>query len=68
MTMIAAAAVANITGGFLAPADHASIGASTAIFAGIGLLTALRQDWTPARWREVGAPSCRSPVVSCCLP
>jgi membrane associated rhomboid family serine protease len=52
MSMIAAAAVANVTGGFLAPADHASIGASTAIFAGIGLLTALRQDWTPSRWRD----------------
>jgi membrane associated rhomboid family serine protease len=52
LAMIAAAAVANLAGAGLAAAGHVSIGASTAVFAGLGLLTALRQDWTPARWRE----------------
>ena len=52
LAMVAAAAAANLAGAALAAPDHVSIGASTAIFAGLGLLTALRQEWTPARWRE----------------
>jgi len=52
LAMVAAASVANLAGAVLAAPDHASIGASTAVFAGIGLLTALRQEWTPARWRD----------------
>jgi len=52
LAMVAAAAAANLAGAVLAAPAHVSIGASTAIFAGLGLLTALRQEWTPARWRE----------------
>ena len=41
--MIAAGAAGNVVNAVLQPAAHSSIGASTAIFAGLGLLTALRQ-------------------------
>ena len=36
LAMVAAASVANLAGAVLADPDHASIGASTAVFAGIG--------------------------------
>jgi len=42
--MIAAGAAGNVVNAVLQPATHTSIGASTAIFAGLGLLTALRQS------------------------
>jgi len=51
--MIAAGTAGNLVNAVLQPAAHTSIGASTAIFAGLGLLTALRQSGAGSR-RAVG--------------
>ncbi|MGI9373985.1 MAG: rhomboid family intramembrane serine protease [Hyphomicrobiales bacterium] len=43
--MVVFGAIGNFINALVQPQTHSSIGASTAIFAGLGLLTALRQDW-----------------------
>ncbi len=43
--MVVFGALGNFINAIVQPQTHSSIGASTAIFAGLGLLTALRQDW-----------------------
>lgn len=43
LAMLAAGTAGNVLSAFVRSAEHTSIGASTAIFAGIGLLAALRQ-------------------------
>ena len=43
LAMVAAGAVGNVLSALVRSPEHASIGASTAIFAGIGLLAALQQ-------------------------
>ncbi|MFO1090071.1 MAG: rhomboid family intramembrane serine protease [Hyphomicrobiales bacterium] len=52
LAMIVAATAGNLVNAALTAPGHATIGASTAIFAGLGLLTALRQDWRRDSWRE----------------
>jgi len=44
-SMLALGALGNGFNAMVQPGSHNSIGASTAVFAGLGLLTALRQDW-----------------------
>ncbi len=46
LSMLVAGIGGNLLNAFLQPPTHGSIGASTAIFAGLGLLVALRQTWT----------------------
>ncbi len=52
-------AVANLLEGLLGPADHRAVGASTAVFASLGLMSAyawrMRQRW-PQRWPQRWAP------------
>ena len=45
LSMVAAGAAGNVLNALLQSSAHTSIGASTAIFAGIGILAALRQVW-----------------------
>jgi membrane associated rhomboid family serine protease len=45
LSMVLAGAAGNYVAALLHTADHTSIGASTAIFAGLGVLTALQQIW-----------------------
>jgi rhomboid protease GluP len=47
LAVVAAGAAGNALNALVRPAVHTSIGASTAIFAAIGLLAALRQNWRP---------------------
>jgi len=49
LSMVAAGAAGNALNAFVHSPSHTSIGASTAIFAGLGLLAALRQVWRPDR-------------------
>lgn len=49
LSMVTAGAVGNALNAFVHSPSHTSIGASTAIFAGLGLLAALRQVWRPDR-------------------
>ncbi len=49
-TMIGAGTLGNVVNAIVQPGSHTSIGASTALFAGVGLLAALRQsDYAKAR-------------------
>jgi len=57
--VLVAASVANLVNGFLQPADHVSAGASTAVFATLGLLSAYswrRRKDDRARWAWRWAP------------
>jgi membrane associated rhomboid family serine protease len=47
--VVTAGAAGNALNALVRPAFDTSIGASTAIFAAVGLLAALRQNWRPAR-------------------
>ena len=49
LAVIAGGAAGNALDILVRPASHTMIGASTAIFAGIGLLSALRYNWRPGR-------------------
>ena len=49
LAVVAAGAAGNALNALVRPAIHTSIGASTAIFAAVGLLAALRQDWRHGR-------------------
>jgi rhomboid protease GluP len=49
LAVVAAGAAGNALNALVRPAFHTSIGASTAIFAAVGLLAALRQSWRPRR-------------------
>ena len=49
LAVVAAGAAGNALNALVRPAFHTSIGASTAIFAAVGLLAALRQNWRPGR-------------------
>jgi rhomboid protease GluP len=49
LTVLAAGSAGNMLNALVRPALHTSIGASTAIFAAVGLLAALRQDWRSGR-------------------
>lgn len=49
LSMVVAGSVGNALNALVHSPAHTSIGASTAIFAGVGLLAALRQVWRPAR-------------------
>ena len=49
LAVIAGGAAGNALDILVRPASHTVIGASTAIFAGIGLLSALRYKWRPDR-------------------
>ena len=49
LAVVAAGAAGNALNALVRPEFHTSIGASTAIFAAIGLLAALRQKWQPGR-------------------
>jgi membrane associated rhomboid family serine protease len=51
LAMIAAGAAGNVFNALLQSPQHGSIGASTAIFAGLGLLVALRLVWRADRSR-----------------
>ena len=58
-SVLVAAAAANLLGAFLAPATHSSIGASTAVFATLGLLAAYawwRRRDAGDRWAYRWAP------------
>jgi len=61
LSMVAAGAAGNALNALVQSPMHTSIGASTAIFAGLGLLAALRQVWrrdraisTLRRWAPLG--------------
>ena len=47
LAVVAAGAAGNVLNALVRPAFDTSIGASTAIFAAVGLLAALRQNWRP---------------------
>jgi len=49
LAVVAGGAAGNALNALIRPASFTSIGASTAIFAAIGLLAALRQNWRPRR-------------------
>ena len=49
LAVVAAGAAGNALNALVRPAFDTSIGASTAIFAAVGLLAALRQNWRPGR-------------------
>ena len=49
LAVVAAGAAGNALNALVRPEFHTSIGASTAIFAAVGLLAALRQKWRPGR-------------------
>ena len=49
LAVVAAGAAGNALNALVRPAFHTSIGASTAIFAAVGLLAALRQKRRPGR-------------------
>ena len=49
LAVIAGGAAGNALDILVRPASHTVIGASTAIFAGVGLLSALRYNWRPGR-------------------
>ena len=51
LSMVAAGAAGNALNALVHSPSHTSIGASTAIFAAVGLLAALRQVWRPGRLR-----------------
>jgi membrane associated rhomboid family serine protease len=58
-TVLAAAAAANLVNAFLQPATHSSVGASTAVFATLGLLAAYgwrRRHDAGERWAYRWAP------------
>jgi rhomboid protease GluP len=58
LAVVAAGALANLLGAWLAP-DHRSLGASTAVFAAVGMLTAYtwrRGYWRGTPWRARVAP------------
>jgi len=58
-TVLAAAAAANLLNAFLQPASHSSVGASTAVFATLGLLAAYawrRRAAEGGRWAYRWAP------------
>ncbi len=59
LTVLAAAAVANALGAWLEGPDHRSLGASTAVFAALGMLVAYtwrRGFWRATPWRARVAP------------
>ena len=49
LAVVAAGAAGNALNALVRPAIHTSIGASTAMFAAVGLLAALRQNWRAGR-------------------
>jgi membrane associated rhomboid family serine protease len=49
LAVVAAGAAGNAMNALVQPGDHSSIGASTAVFAAIGLLAALRQSGRTSR-------------------
>jgi membrane associated rhomboid family serine protease len=59
LTVVAAAALANVLGAWLEGPDHRSLGASTAVFAALGMLVAYtwrRGYWRGTPWRARIAP------------
>lgn len=50
LTLLLTGAAGNLINGLVRAAEHTSVGASTAVFAGIGLLAA--QGWRTHRWRS----------------
>jgi membrane associated rhomboid family serine protease len=52
VAVVTAGAVGNALNALIRPASLTSIGASTAIFAAVGLLAALRQNWRPSSPRD----------------
>jgi len=50
LTILLTGAAGNLINGLVRAAEHTSVGASTAVFAGIGLLAA--QGWRTHRWRS----------------
>jgi rhomboid protease GluP len=61
LAVVAAGAAGNMLNALVRPTLHTSIGASTAIFAAVGLLAALRQNWrsglssSPRDWIPLAA-------------
>ena len=49
LAVVAAGAAGNLLDALVRPPSHTFIGASTAIFAGVGLLAALRRNWRRGR-------------------
>jgi membrane associated rhomboid family serine protease len=49
LAVVAAGAAGNALNALVRPETHASIGASTAVFAAVGLLAAMKQDWRHGR-------------------
>jgi membrane associated rhomboid family serine protease len=60
LLIVCGAAVANLIEALLGPAEHVSVGASTAVFTALGLLAAhawrARRTWTQQRWALRIAP------------
>lgn len=62
LSMVAAGALGNVLSALVQTPQHTSLGASTAIFAGLGVIAALRQSTRPSRnvsnlrkWGPLGA-------------
>jgi membrane associated rhomboid family serine protease len=62
LTVLAAGAGANALGAWLAPPDHRSLGASTAVFAALGMLVAF--TWRRGFWRETPWRARVAPIVA----
>ncbi|MGH8232223.1 MAG: rhomboid family intramembrane serine protease [Steroidobacteraceae bacterium] len=60
LLIVTGAAFANLVEALLGPAEHVSVGASTAVFTALGLLAAhvwrQRRSWTQQRWALRWAP------------
>ncbi len=54
LSMIVAGTVGNVANALIQAPTHTSVGASTALFAAIGILASYHQDWKPGSVREVG--------------
>jgi len=49
LAVLAAGAAGNVLNALVRPETHTSVGASTAVFAAVGLLAAMKQDWRHGR-------------------
>jgi len=49
LSVLAAGAAGNLLNALVRPAEHTSIGASTMVFAAVGLLAAMKMDWRTGR-------------------